>query len=51
MTAKQQATREKRINQLIDDCANGRLIPSQRYGSPPKWVARAAEAAQDARAE
>jgi uncharacterized protein YdeI (YjbR/CyaY-like superfamily) len=51
MTAKQQATREKRMSQLIDDCANGRLIPSQRYGSPPTWVARAADAAQDARAE
>jgi uncharacterized protein YdeI (YjbR/CyaY-like superfamily) len=48
MTAKQEATREKRINQLIDDCAHGRLIPSHRYGTPPKWVGRAAEAARRA---
>ncbi len=45
MTAKQQATREKRMAQLVDDSANGRLIPSQRYGTPPKWVERAAAAA------
>jgi len=43
--AKQQATRDKRLTQLIDDCANGRLIPSQRYGTPPKWLQRAAAAA------
>lgn len=38
MTAKQEATREKRLEQLIDDSAAGRLIPPQRYGTPPKWA-------------
>jgi uncharacterized protein YdeI (YjbR/CyaY-like superfamily) len=46
--AKQDATREKRLAQLIDDSAHGRLIPSQRYGSTPKWVERAAQAAREA---
>jgi uncharacterized protein YdeI (YjbR/CyaY-like superfamily) len=45
VSAKQPATRDKRLAQLIDDCANGRLIPSQRYGVAPKWVGRAADAA------
>lgn len=40
-SAKREATREKRLAQLIDDSANGRLIPSQRYGDEPKWLARA----------
>lgn len=44
--AKQQATNDKRMQQLIDDHAAGRLIPSQRYGEQPKWVARAAAAAK-----
>ncbi|QGN56986.1 YdeI family protein [Nostocoides sp. HKS02] len=48
LTAKQAATREKRLRQLIDDSSQGRLIPSQRYGQEPAWVARAARAAQDA---
>ena len=47
--AKQEVTREKRLAQLIDDCAQGRLVPPQRYGETPKWVQRAAEAAQAAR--
>ncbi|HMR47700.1 MAG TPA: YdeI/OmpD-associated family protein [Arachnia sp.] len=38
--AKQQATRDRRMMQLIDDSAAGRLIPSQRYGTEPVWVAR-----------
>jgi uncharacterized protein YdeI (YjbR/CyaY-like superfamily) len=50
MTAKQEATRDKRLLQLIDDSAQGRLIPSQRYGETPKWVERAAAAAFAARA-
>ena len=41
VTAKQEATRDKRMAQLIDDCANLRLIPSQRYGTEPAWVRRA----------
>ncbi|CAN5217510.1 YdeI/OmpD-associated family protein [soil metagenome] len=48
LSAKQEATREKRMNQLIDDSAAGRLIPPQRYGDTPAWVARAAEAARSA---
>jgi len=41
LTAKQEATRAKRMAQLVDDCANLRLIPSQRYGTEPAWVRRA----------
>ena len=48
MTAKQEKTRDARMAQLVDDCAAGRLIPSQRYGTPPKWVERAGEAARAA---
>ncbi|QEO14479.1 hypothetical protein FLP10_08655 [Agromyces intestinalis] len=51
ITAKQQATREKRLQQLIDDSAAGRLVPFQRYGETPKWVERAAEAARAAGSE
>ncbi|WP_431841232.1 YdeI/OmpD-associated family protein [Calidifontibacter indicus] len=47
-SAKREETREKRLLQLIDDCAHGRLIPTQRYGKVPKWVERAAAAAQAA---
>lgn len=39
--AKREETREKRMAQLIDDSAHGRLIPSQRYGKEPGWAARA----------
>ncbi len=49
MTAKQEATRDKRMAQLLDDSAHGRLISSQRYGTAPKWVERAAGAARAAR--
>lgn len=48
VTAKREETRDKRLLQLIDDCAHGRLIPSQRYGIAPKWVERAGAAAADA---
>lgn len=48
LSAKQEATCEKRMNQLIDDSAAGRLIPPQRYGDTPAWVARAAAAAKSA---
>ncbi|MBB2985046.1 YdeI/OmpD-associated family protein [Terracoccus luteus] len=40
VTAKQEATRHKRLAQLVDDCSHGRLIPSQRYGDEPAWVRR-----------
>lgn len=43
--AKQEATREKRMVELIGDCAAGRLIKQARYGAEPKWVAKAGEAA------
>jgi uncharacterized protein YdeI (YjbR/CyaY-like superfamily) len=49
VSAKQEATREKRMAQLLEDSAAGRLIPSQRYGEQPKWVERAAEAAEAVR--
>jgi uncharacterized protein YdeI (YjbR/CyaY-like superfamily) len=41
VTAKQEATRDKRMAELIDDCANLRLIKMQRYGAEPAWVRRA----------
>lgn len=47
--AKQEATRLRRLRQLVDDSAAGRLVPPQRYGQPPAWVDRAAEAARAAR--
>ena len=45
-SAKQPSTRDRRMAQLVDDCAHGRLIPPQRYGEPPKWLERAAVAAR-----
>jgi uncharacterized protein YdeI (YjbR/CyaY-like superfamily) len=48
LTAKQEQTRERRLAQLIDDSAHGRLVPPQRYGGTPAWVERAAQAARDA---
>lgn len=48
MTAKQEATRDKRMDQLLADSAAGRLIPNQRYGETPRWVERAAAAAASA---
>jgi uncharacterized protein YdeI (YjbR/CyaY-like superfamily) len=44
-SAKQERTRESRFAQLLEDCAHGRLVPPQRYGTRPRWVDRAAEAA------
>ncbi|MDJ0376832.1 YdeI/OmpD-associated family protein [Cryobacterium sp. PH31-L1] len=48
LTAKQEATRERRLAQLIADSAAGRLVPFQRYGDVPKWAQRAADAARAA---
>ena len=48
LSAKQEATRERRLAQLIDDSAVGRLVPFQRYGDVPKWAQRAADAARAA---
>jgi uncharacterized protein YdeI (YjbR/CyaY-like superfamily) len=49
MSAKQQTTRDARAAQLVADSAAGRLIPSQRYGTPGRWTERAAAAAEAAR--
>lgn len=46
--AKQDTTRDKRIAQMIEDHAAGRLIATQRYGTSPRWSERAAAAAQAA---
>lgn len=46
--AKRVQTRADRLAGLVAACAAGLLIPSQRYGSPPAWLARAAEAARAA---
>ncbi len=43
-SAKQPATNDARMTTLVSDCAAGRLIPSQRYGTVPGWVKRAAAA-------
>lgn len=48
-SAKQHATRDRRMAQLVDDCAHGRLIKSQTCGDPPRWLVRAAAAARAAR--
>ncbi|MFL6089664.1 MAG: YdeI/OmpD-associated family protein [Aeromicrobium sp.] len=40
LSAKQQATRDRRMAELVENCAAGRLIKTQRYGDEPKWVAR-----------
>jgi len=40
VTAKQEVTRDKRMTELVDDCAHGRLIKMQRYGTEPRWVRR-----------
>jgi uncharacterized protein YdeI (YjbR/CyaY-like superfamily) len=48
LSAKQEATRERRLTQVIDDSAAGRLVPPMRYGEIPKWAERAAEAARAA---
>lgn len=48
ISAKQQATNDKRMAQLIEDHSAGRLIASQRYGVPPRWAERAAAAAKAA---
>ena len=40
LTAKQEATRNKRMAELVEDCANLRLIKTQRYGTEPAWVRR-----------
>lgn len=51
LDAKQQATRERRLRQLVEDSAAGRLVPPQRYGETPGWVTRASAAARAAGGE
>ncbi len=40
LSAKQAATRDKRMAQLVSDCAAGVLIKPQRFGAEPAWAAR-----------
>jgi len=40
LSAKQEATRDRRMAELVADCAAGRLIKPQRYGTEPVWVGR-----------
>jgi uncharacterized protein YdeI (YjbR/CyaY-like superfamily) len=40
MSAKQESTRDRRMAELVEDCAAGRLIKPQRYGTEPVWVGR-----------
>lgn len=47
-TAKHAATRARRLAQLVECCANGELIPGQRYGNPPVWLTRARAASESA---
>lgn len=47
-SAKQQSTRERRAHQLVACCEAGELIPSQRHGRAPAWLARAAAASSGA---
>ena len=47
-SAKQEATRDRRMTQLIECCAAGELVPNQRYGDLPSWLSRAADAAATA---
>lgn len=49
LSAKQEATRDRRMAQLVACCAAGELIPGQRYGDTPAWAERAAAAAAAAR--
>ena len=40
LTAKQQATRDRRMAELVADSARGLLVKPQRYGAVPAWVVR-----------
>lgn len=40
LSAKRAATREARLQSLVQDSAAGRLIRSQRYGTEPGWARR-----------
>lgn len=47
LSAKTQATRDKRMATLIEDSKRGLLIPSQRYGTEPGWATKARAALQN----
>ncbi|HYO85703.1 MAG TPA: YdeI/OmpD-associated family protein [Dermatophilaceae bacterium] len=36
--AKREATRQRRMDRLVADCAAGRIIALLRYGPPPVWA-------------
>lgn len=40
LSAKQAATRDRRMAQLVADCAAGQLIKPMRSGAEPAWAAR-----------
>ncbi len=41
LSAKQEATRDRRMGQLVDSCAQFLPIPPMRYGDEPGWIRRA----------
>jgi uncharacterized protein YdeI (YjbR/CyaY-like superfamily) len=41
LSAKQQATRDRRMEQVVGSCAAYLPIPPQRYGDEPAWMRRA----------
>ena len=41
LSAKQQPTRDRRMDQLIDSCAAYLPIPAMRYGEEPAWMRKA----------
>jgi uncharacterized protein YdeI (YjbR/CyaY-like superfamily) len=43
--ARQETTRERRLQRLVDACARGERVPPLEYGVRPKWLDRAAAAA------
>jgi len=47
-SAKQDATRERRVRQLVECCEAGELISLARAGKTPAWLARASAAAREA---
>ncbi|WP_405371808.1 MULTISPECIES: YdeI family protein [unclassified Microbacterium] len=50
-SAKREQTRIDRFQALLVDSAAGRLVPFQRFGPPPAWLARAAAAAASVRGD
>lgn len=46
--ARQEATRERRLQALVDACARGERVRPLEYGDRPRWLERAAAAARTA---